>query len=488
MGGLSKLKCKFCRTQKKKCVPEDRRWDENGGIEDRQRCEACEKGGHRCGPGVKVPKKSKGDSPPSKQRSNETRNMEGSELGTDSDGEIPYSLGGGADMKLEKSRRLKERLKNLDYFDEIFKHCCRTITSLESMNAILPHHHPYKHADDTSELSRIRSSAKEHLLVTLAEIKHLAASATENGDPNVAERAYSRAVKVCASPPLNSNAVYVDLLRDAASFYMKNGDYVEAERHLQNVLKVPQLSEDIKANALCLLTRATQASTKEITKLFWSSEMGRVKTSVQVPFPQSHRLMAAVPPSAPSVAAAVMSLECKAPDITGFPRIHNAILLKHDDIVDVIRSCSHEELLESRDVYRRTSLFFAACCQAEDVGLSIMSRFADHPTDTRKRLMNERDTHGNTILAISILSSCSPSFIKVLIENGSEVKPPEIMQGSYTPLRAAAMMGSLDNVIILQSHGAKDHESQIGNPNALQHAIGGGHHAIVEQLQLSLPS
>jgi tetratricopeptide (TPR) repeat protein len=346
-------------------------------------------------------------------------------------------------------------MKYLDCCEEIFEQSCLTIDPLENPKAQLPPHHPYKDFSDTSDLPQVQSAAREQLLVTLTEIKFLAAKVAKNGDSDAAECAYSRAVKAFGSPPFNTTAAYAELLREAGSFYMKNGDNLQAEKHLRQVLKLPHVSKEIMAGTLQDLTESIPASTKQIAQVFRSGEIGRVKPNVQVPFPELHRLMAAVPASAPSIAAAIMSLGCRTSDITHSPPIHSAILWKKGHALDMIRSYPHKELLESRDTYKRTALFLAAMYQQEEVALSIMTYFADQPGEAREVLMNARDMLGNTVLAVSIFSNCSTSFVEAAIENGSEVDPVQ-MEGGYTPLQAAEILGRGDVLEILQGHGAED--------------------------------
>jgi ankyrin repeat protein len=68
-----------------------------------------------------------------------------------------------------------------------------------------------------------------------------------------------------------------------------------------------------------------------------------------------------------------------------------------------------------------------------------------------------------------------------MIDNGSEADPLQV-EGGYTPLQAAALMGRLDVFEILLDHGAKDREPQLGKPNALQLAQNGKHSSIIERL------
>jgi len=368
----------------------------------------------------------------------------------------------------------------LDCYEELFKQCWRTIEYLKSTNARLQPLHPHKNVNCISELSQVQAWAKERLHTTLADVRHLVESVTANKDLDAAECAYSRAINVFGSPPFNTTDEYVELLELAASFHIKNDDNLQAEKYLNEIFRVPHLSEHVKARTLKLLIESTRKSTKEISTIFQSSDIGRLKRHIQVPCPQSHRLMTAVPPST-NIALTVMNFEQREPDITGSPVIHSAITSENEHVFTMIDACPRKELLEHRDDYQRTALFLAAMHKEENVGDSIMARFADYASD-RARLMNDRDVFGNTILAISIMSNCSAVFVKALIEHGSEVDPLEILKGSFTPLRAAALMGRLDIIEILQSFGAKDHESPIGNPDALQLAEIGGHHAIVEYL------
>jgi hypothetical protein len=205
----------------------------------------------------------------------------------------------------------------------------------------------------------------------------LAGNVVEDGDPDAAECAYLRAVKVFETPPLNATAVYLDLLREVGSFFLKNGDNRQAEKHLQKIFNLAHLSEDVEADIVQVLAKSTQTSTEEIGKVYRSGELGRLKRGVQNPFPQSHRLMAAISATESRISTATIGLEWRIPDITGSPLLHSAILSRNAHAIDMIRSCPHKELLENRDVYKRTALCLAALIQAEDVGFSIMNRFAD---------------------------------------------------------------------------------------------------------------
>jgi len=353
---------------------------------------------------------------------------------------------------------------------------------LSSQNAQAPQEHPYDNSDDCLTLVELQASVKDSLLVTLAEVKVLAAQASVEGDSDAAEVAYARAVQTCRLAPLHETQLHLELLMEVGSFYSKIGENLQAEKHWRELLQL-QLPDELRGNVLQQLGQSVVMSSVEITSIFRSTRIGRDLAVNEVPFPPQHRLLRCVPNAITDVAPLRKSSFDR--DIIGYPLIHSAIISKNIHVFEMIQFCSDHELL-SKDVYKRSPLFLAALCRAEDVGQQIIDRFADCDASIRERLMNDRDTLGNTVLTISILSDCSLDFVSALLNNGAEPDPIPLEDASPTPLKAAAMRGHSDVVGILLSRGARDHArdhlSLFGGPTALMHAQMRGHTAIVEQL------
>lgn len=366
----------------------------------------------------------------------------------------------------------------LDQYQEIFEQSRLTLQPLSSQNAQLPQGHPYDNSEDSLTLAQLQASAKDFLLVTLAEVKVLAAQVTVDGDSDAAEVAYARALQTCRLAPLHGTQLHVELLKEVGSFYSKIGENLQAEKQWRELLQL-QLPDELRDNVLQQLGRSVVVSSVDITRIFRSTRIGRDLVAINVPFPPQHRLLRSVPSTITDVAPLRKFSFDR--DIIGYPPIHSAIISKNIRVFEMIQFCSDVDLL-SKDVYQRSPLFLAALCKEEGVGERIMDRFTDCDAGLRGRLMNDRDTLGNTVLAISILSDCSLNFVLALLNNGAEPDPIPLEDTSSTPLKAAAMRGHSNVVGVLLSRGARDHLSPFGGPTALMHAQMRGHTEIVEQL------
>lgn len=133
-------------------------------------------------------------------------------------------------------------MKVLDCCAETYKQLTRKRDLWEEENALFKAHahHPYEGVNK-GELSRLKEVvlfAKEHFLDTLKEIRFLAASFADKGLDFVAGYAYSRAVKLLATPPFNGWTVYGGLLREIARFHTRMGDHLQAEAHLRELVKL----------------------------------------------------------------------------------------------------------------------------------------------------------------------------------------------------------------------------------------------------------
>lgn len=366
----------------------------------------------------------------------------------------------------------------LDQYQEIFEQSRLTLQPLSTQNSQLPQGHPYDNLGDGLTLDQLQASAKDFLLVTLAEVKVLAAQVAVDGDSDAAEVAYGRALQTCRLAPLHGSQLHIELLKEVGSFYSKIGENLQAEKQWRELLQL-QLPDELRDNVLQQLGRSVVVSSVDITRIFRSTRIGRDLVAINVPFPPQHRLLRSVPGTITDVVPLrKFSLDR---DIIGYPSIHSAIISKNIHVFEMIQFCSDVELL-SKDIYQRSPLFLAALCKEEGVGERIMDRFTGRDAGIRGRLMNDRDTLGNTVLTISILSDCSFDFILALLNNGAEPDPIPLEDASPTPLKAAAMRGRADVIGMLLSRGARDHRSPFGSPTALMHAQMRGHTAIAEQL------
>lgn len=449
MGGKSKSKCDNCRISHRSCQPEERLWDEEGGTQ--QKCFYCESRNLPCGPGTKSPPRNNTRqlSSPSGKRKSGARDIEEDDLEADKDGAVRINPG------LDAVARLKDKMESLDCYEELFKQSTRLLGVLEL--------DWYKSSNEKSSYLQDQSFAMEHLLNALAEVRSLAASLAKNGSPEIAECAYSRAVKIFASPPFNKMTIYGGLLREVALFHMNSGSASCAEKYLKELLELEHLSEYDRNDALHLLTQSISKSTEQISEVYRSSKMGHARPNVQVPFPPLHRLMAAIPPSASNIRPALTSQSYTTQDLAGFLPFHQALLSRDSRVIEMIQACPDQELIHSRDMYGRTVLFLAAAYRIEDAGMCIMERFVGHSEENIEMLMDAKDSFGNTILAIAIRSDCSMDFIRALIKGGADPNPGLGGKGSQTPLCAALSMNRHDIAKMLEELGATDHESQIGS-------------------------
>jgi hypothetical protein len=290
--------------------------------------------------------------------------------------------------------------------------------------------------------------------VTQAE--SLAGQADVAGRKDLAHVAYHQIGEVCkeyAGEQAFLNDLISPLLLKLADLCLRRSQPMEATSILFSIFQrcPPGRGHDIEPDVWQMLRKALPKSSETM-----SAVLQQILNDIGAPagrmtaYPPVHTLLrSGYGPYAPGY----MFEECIMWDITGNAAIHTAITEHLPDIFQIITILPEKGLL-IRDVYFRTPLRLAIELKREDIGLGLLTRFASQSEETRRRLTNDRDAWGTTMLFAALVAKCSLSFLEALIDNFAEVNPP-LLENHQTPLQIAAQLNYLEAVALLMRSGAK---------------------------------
>jgi hypothetical protein len=335
------------------------------------------------------------------------------------------------------------------------------------------------------ELFSSRNAYVRILTLMPAPAEALADQLMGRGETEAAERAYSRvldayrefrALKIKAWHETKS------LLKKTADILWKTGEPVRAENLIWEALNLRDLPEALPSD-LDLLKSLAKSLPKTCVDISKS-----IRSIAEVPIP-SH-LYAPFPPLQCMMRSSFASTISGSPFHRGeFPGTSitpdSPILGGIEMVMDFLRVLPIDTL-DARDIYGQSPFYVASSLGMEGLARGIFLRLAEVSRPGNEDHLNTRDLMGQTVLGASILGGCSLQYIRFLVESGAQVDPDSLRVLPFTPLQAAALLGSLDIVCFLLENGAESGRVFPGNKTPLALAEEAGHADIVGRLSITV--
>lgn len=303
------------------------------------------------------------------------------------------------------------------------------------------------------ELTELRSTISHILLKELTVVEYLADLAHNACEMPLAEVAYIRMLEIYRSCPFSDVSHIRSLLDKMGSFYSELGESNRAKRCWSDILKLrdpPDQIHGIERNAWDSLAKSLPQTFGIISDVLRSKLTGVLPSmNLGTPVSADQTTGNTIYDSGPLGNSSHIG---PSSDRTGSNCIHNAVA-SAANIVETIQRLPYLDL-ETRDDFKRTPLLLAAFLKQEDAGHALLMRIASCSTALPSSHLNVKDRQGQTVLCLAILSRCSTTFIRALIEKGAEINPMYTTKESYTPLQAACLTGNLDVASLLLDCGA----------------------------------
>jgi len=300
-------------------------------------------------------------------------------------------------------------------------------------------------------IAAIKSEKDSEILELLPLALQLADALDFVGDLDAAENAYRRILDIYR--PMGRNNWYnvKRLLRKLAKLSWKRGNDQLAQNFAWEALswrEVPPQANQSDLELLKDLGSSLSRTSRQLSDIIRSTPVGSNSETFNASVPPLQRMMEGTyasdvdgnPFATAELPKDNLHPPLQHPVVGGFKAIM--------DLLEVFPSAD----LHARDSNGRSPLYLSGSLRKECFGLSLIM-YVKTTEGSTQSLVNSRDHSGQTVLGISVLNGCSIAFIIALVQNGAEVNPDAIPL-AWTPLQAAAWVGSLEVVELLLGHGA----------------------------------
>ena len=302
-------------------------------------------------------------------------------------------------------------------------------------------------------IAAIKSERDSEILELLPLALQLADALDFVGDLDAAENAYRRILDIYR--PMGRNNWYnvKRLLRKLAKLSWKKGNDQLAQNFAWDALswrEVPPQANQSDLELLKDLGRSLSRTSSQLSDIIRSTPVGS----------NSEMFNASVPPLQRMIEGTYASnvdgnpfatAELPKDNLHLHPPLQHPVVGGFNTIMELLKVFPSADL-HARDSNGRSPLYLSGSLRKECFGFSLIM-YVKNTEGSTQSLVNSRDHSGQTVLGISVLNGCSIAFITALVQNGAEVNPDTISL-AWTPLQAAAWVGSLEVVELLLGHGA----------------------------------